>query len=99
MRCPQCGAETPDDAWNCPTCRINLYWAHEHYDELARIRAQQSLDERPKTPPFLVKVHQRELGARAKRGLNGMNKVREIARRVMRDESGESDERRISDDE
>ncbi len=88
MQCPQCGAETPDDAWNCPACRINLYWAHEHYDELAHIREQQRLAERPNTPPFLIKVHQRELGERAERGLNGMNKVREIARKTMRGESG-----------
>jgi hypothetical protein len=96
MRCPQCGAETPDDSWNCVSCRINLYWAHEHYEELAHIRERQHLNSRPSTPPFLVKVHQRELDARAKRGLNGMNKVREIARRVMRGDPGE--ERASGDD-
>lgn len=89
MQCPQCGAETPNDAWNCVSCRINLYWAHEHYEELARIRARQSIEKRPSSPPFLVNIHRHELGERARRGLNGMNKVREIARRVMRDEPGE----------
>lgn len=83
MRCPQCGAESPDDAWNCVNCRINLYWAHEHYEELAHIRAGQGLAEPSSAPPFLVAVHDHELADRAKRGLNGMNKVREIARRVM----------------
>jgi hypothetical protein len=89
MRCPQCDAETPDDEWNCVACRVNLYWAHQHYAELARIRAQQNLDTQPSTPPFLVKAHRRELSARAKRGLDGMNKVREIARRTMREEPTE----------
>jgi hypothetical protein len=87
MQCPQCGAETPDDNWNCVNCRINLYWAHEHYEELARIREQQRLGAQPSTPPFLVKAHREELRERAERGLNGMNKVREIARRAMHGDS------------
>ncbi|HEX9038475.1 MAG TPA: hypothetical protein VF808_15945 [Ktedonobacterales bacterium] len=87
-RCPQCGAESPDDAWNCVNCRINLYWAHEHYDELANIRTDQGLDEQASAPPFLVNAHSHELAERATRGLNGMSKVREIARRVMRGETG-----------
>jgi hypothetical protein len=89
MHCPQCGAEAPEDAWNCPSCRINLYWAHQHYEELVHIRQQQGLENRPSTPPFLIKVHARELGERAERGLNVMNKVRSIARRVMRGEATE----------
>jgi hypothetical protein len=89
MRCPQCGAETPDDAWNCVACRINLYWAHQHYAELAHIREQQGAGVVTTTPPFLVVAHQRELSERAERGLGGMNKVREIARRVMHGESSE----------
>jgi hypothetical protein len=83
MRCPHCGTEAPEDAWNCPSCRINLYWAHQHYEELARIRSQQGLASRTSTPPFLVTVSRRELNDRAARGLNVMNKVRIIARRVM----------------
>jgi hypothetical protein len=89
MQCPQCGAEVPEDAWNCPSCRINLYWAHLHYEELARIRTQQGLDTHASTPSFLVAVSQRELTDRAGRGLNVMNKVRTIARRVMNGESAE----------
>ena len=89
MQCPQCGTDVPEDAWNCPSCRINLYWAHQHYEELARIRAQQGLDTGASTPSFLVAVSKRELNDRAGRGLNVMNKVRTIARRVMSGESAE----------
>src|SRR5919205_946815 len=54
MRCPQCGAETPDEEWNCMSCRINLYWAHQHFAELAHIRKQQGLQTRASTPAFLL---------------------------------------------
>ncbi len=83
MQCPQCGAETPDDKWNCVSCRVNLYWAHEHYEELARIREQQGLQAAPAVPAFLTQSHRKELNERAARGLDKMNKVREIARRAM----------------
>ncbi len=89
MQCPQCGAESPDDAWNCVSCRINLYWAHQHYDELARIRERQGLDTRASSPPFLVNIHQRAMGERAARGGDAMSKVRSIARRVMQGETEE----------
>ena len=89
MRCPQCGAETPDDEWNCVSCRINLYWAHQHYDELAHIRAQQGLKTRASTPSFLLTSHQHEMRDRARRGGQLENKVRMIARRVMRGEAAE----------
>jgi hypothetical protein len=86
MRCPQCGADTPDEEWNCASCRINLYWAHQHFAELAQIRAQQGLQTRASTPAFLLTSHQREMGERARRGRQLENKVRMIARRVMRGE-------------
>ena len=86
MRCPQCNAETPDDEWNCVSCRVNLYWAYQHYDELVRIRGQQGLAAPASTPSFLVASHRREMDERAKRGLQVENKVRMIARRVMRGE-------------
>lgn len=89
MRCPQCDAEAPDDAWNCPACRVNLYWAHQHSAELAHIREQQGLDGHPSTPSFLVAAHKRSLDDRATRGGSAMNKVRTIARRVIRGESVE----------
>ena len=84
MRCPQCGTETPDAEWNCVSCRINLYWAHQHFAELAQIREQQGLQTHASTPAFLLTSHQREMGERARRGGQLENKVRMIARRVMR---------------
>lgn len=89
MRCPQCAAENPEDAWNCISCRVNLYWAHQHYAELVRIREQQGLAPDANTPPFLVASHAREMHERADRGLQVMNKVRTIARRIMRGEAVE----------
>jgi hypothetical protein len=65
------------------SCRINLYWAHQHFAELAHIREQQGLQTRASTPAFLLTSHQREMGARARRG-GQENKVRMIARRVLR---------------
>jgi hypothetical protein len=87
MRCPQCGTESPDDAWNCSSCRINLYWAHQHYHELARIRDRQGLETRASTPSFLVTVHKRALQERASRGGDDENKVRRIARQIMKGET------------
>ncbi len=89
MICPQCGAENADNAWNCVSCRINLYWASQHYEELARMREQKGLDPHTQTPSFLVRVSQSELAERAKRGLNTDSKVRTIARKVMNGESSE----------
>ena len=65
------------------SCRINLYWAHQHFAELAHIRKQQGLQTRASTPAFLLTSHQREMGTRAQRG-GQENKVRMIARRVLR---------------
>ena len=84
MKCPQCGAETPDQEWNCVSCRINLYWARRHFDDLARIRQQQGLPVSAATPPFLVKTHQNALDDRAGRGGRVEHKVRQIARLFMR---------------
>ena len=90
MQCPQCGAESPEDAWNCVSCRINLYWAHQHYDELARIRERQGLDMCASTPPFLVTVHKRALQERVSRSGEAMTKVRSIARHVMQGKTAEA---------
>jgi hypothetical protein len=87
MRCPQCGEETPDDEWNCASCRVNLYWAHQHYNELARIRAQQGLDSRASTPSFLIDSHRHEMQDRAERGGRLENRVRMLARRIIRGKS------------
>lgn len=86
MQCPQCGAETPDEEWNCVRCRINVYWASQHYETLAGIRRQQGLAAGPATPPFLVQAHEGAMSERAERGGRVEHKVRQIARRVMRGE-------------
>jgi len=84
MRCPQCGAETPDEEWNCVWCRINLYWATQHYADLARIRAGQGLRVETDTPAFLRRAHEREMNERIERNGRIEHKVRQIARLVMR---------------
>jgi hypothetical protein len=89
MRCPQCGADTPEEEWNCVSCRINLYWAHQHFAELAQIRERQGVTPHACTPAFLLHSHQHEMRARARRGGQLENKVRMIARRVMRGEATE----------
>jgi hypothetical protein len=84
MNCPQCGAETPDDEWNCSSCRINLYWARRHYDDLARIREESGLPPAPSTPSFLLRTHQNAMDERAGRGGKVEHRVRRIARALMR---------------
>jgi hypothetical protein len=83
MKCPQCGAETPDDEWNCVSCRINVYWASQHFGELAQIRRQHGLPAGAATPAFLIDVHQAAMDDRASRGGRVEHRVRAIARRVM----------------
>jgi len=84
MRCPQCGAETLDEEWNCASCRMNVYWASQHYEGLARIRQHQGLPTAADTPPFLLEAHQRAMNERADRGGRVEHKVRQIARLAMR---------------
>ena len=84
MRCPQCGAETSDQEWNCPSCRINVYWATQHYEELARIRREHGLGETASTPSFLVNTPRDAMDDRAGRGGRLEHRVRQIARHVMR---------------
>ena len=85
MKCPQCGAQTPDDEWNCASCRMNVYWASQHYDNLAGIRRDQGLPDDVETPPFLQLVHAVVMDQRATRGGKVEHKVRQIARRVMKE--------------
>ena len=54
--CPQCGTINEDDAKNCKSCRVNMYWAFQHYEELAAIRTGNQLTPRPETAPFLVET-------------------------------------------
>jgi hypothetical protein len=84
MQCPQCGAETPDDEWNCVSCRINVYWASQHHEQLAGIRQQQGLPASASTPPFLIEAHRDAMDDRAGRGGRVEHRVRKIARLMMR---------------
>ena len=57
--CPQCGTMNDSNAKNCRACRVNLYWAFQHYDELAALREAAQLTASPQTPPFLVDTSRR----------------------------------------
>jgi hypothetical protein len=87
MQCPQCGAETPDEEWNCVSCRINVYWVSQHFEDLAGIRQRLGLGGRAATPSFLLRAHVSAMDYRADRGGRVEHKVRQIARRVMRGEA------------
>jgi hypothetical protein len=87
LKCPQCGADTPDDEWNCVSCRINVYWAAKHYQGLADIRERQGLPGAPPSPSFLVKAHKHAMDDRADRGGREVHRVRRVARRFMRRQS------------
>jgi hypothetical protein len=54
--CPQCGTINEDDSKNCQYCRVNLYWAFQHYEELAALRQASDLTAKPETAPFLVET-------------------------------------------
>ncbi len=54
--CPQCGMLNEDDVKNCKGCRVNLYWAFQHYEELAAIREANQLAPRPETASFLIET-------------------------------------------
>lgn len=84
MRCPQCGAETPDEEWNCVSCRINLYWATQHFEDLAQVRAGQGLRTEADTPAFLRRAHEGEMTERIERYGRVEHRVRQIAREAMR---------------
>jgi len=86
MKCPQCGTETPDEEWNCVSCRINVYWASRHYQDLSQIRRRQGLRAQADTPTFLLQAHEHAMGERAGGGGTVEHKVRQIARRAMRGE-------------
>ncbi len=83
MQCPQCGAETPDEEWNCVSCRMNVYWASQHYHDLVGIRQRQGLRATADTPSFLLQAHASAMEERAERGGKVEHKVRQIARRAM----------------
>ena len=84
MQCPQCGTEIPEQEWNCVSCRMNVYWASQHYEDLMLVRRQQGLSATAGTPGFLVRAHERAMEERAQRGGRAEHKVRQIARAAMR---------------
>ncbi len=59
IECPQCGITNEDDIKNCKGCRVNMYWAFQHYEELSAIRQANKLASRPETPPFLIETSKR----------------------------------------
>jgi len=48
-----------DDIKNCRTCRINMYWAFQHYEELTALREASKLAPRPETASFLIETSKR----------------------------------------
>jgi hypothetical protein len=52
--CPKCRTVNEDDAKNCRECRINLYWAFQHYEELIAIRQANQLASHQETATFLL---------------------------------------------
>jgi hypothetical protein len=45
-----------DDTKNCSSCRVNLYWAFQHYGELAALRQANNLAPKPESASFLVET-------------------------------------------
>lgn len=73
------------------SCRVNVYWATRHYDELARIRREHGLSSVTPTPAFLVKTHESAMDDRADRGGRIEHRVRQIARVFVRQKSKDAD--------
>ena len=59
VECPQCATINEDIVKNCRGCRVNIYWAFQHYGELAAIREANKLMPRPETSPFLIETSKR----------------------------------------
>jgi len=69
---------------------MNVYWASQHYEDLASIRRRQGVHLPADTPSFLLQAHAAAMDERAERGGKVEHKVRQIARRVMRGEQREA---------
>jgi len=69
---------------------MNVYWASQHYEDLAIIRRRQGVHLPADTPSFLLHAHASAMDERAERGGKVEHKVRQIARRVMRGEQREA---------
>lgn len=83
MDCPQCGTQTLDDEWNCQSCRMNVYWASQHYADLANMRLGDRSVIAWATPAFLLEAHRRAMEERDAHGGRVEHKVRQVARRTM----------------
>jgi hypothetical protein len=59
IECPQCGGMNEEGVKNCRECRVNMYWAFQHYEELARLRTVNRLAPQPETASFLVETSKR----------------------------------------
>lgn len=82
MKCPRCQEETPDDALNCAACHINLYWARNHYQDLATVRVEQGLDRSAtSSPSFLVRAHDDAISERGRHPEEVARKMRSFARK------------------
>jgi hypothetical protein len=57
--CPQCATINENDTKNCQGCRVNIYWAFQHYEELAAIRKRNKLAPRSEPIPFLIDTSKR----------------------------------------
>ena len=63
---------------------MNVYWASQHYEDLASVRRREGLDPQSDTPAFLRRALERaELERSASNG-RADDKVRQVARRTMR---------------
>ncbi|WP_126550111.1 hypothetical protein [Dictyobacter kobayashii] len=57
--CPRCQTHNMLEAKNCQQCRVNLYWAHQHYAELATLRQDHQLAPNAPTASFLLETSRR----------------------------------------
>jgi hypothetical protein len=64
-----------------------VYWASQHFDELAQIRKQHGDPASPPTPSFLRKVHKSAMDDRSGRGGDIEHRVRQIARMTMHEKT------------
>lgn len=62
---------------------MSIYWASQHFEDLAQIRQGQGLPTAASTPSFLIQAHESAMNERADRGGRVEHKVRQIARRAM----------------
>ena len=82
MKCPHCLEETPEDGLNCIACHINLYWAKNHYEDLARLRNAQGLNPSVEaSPTFLLEAHDGAVAERRRHPDEVARKMRTFARK------------------